>query len=147
MRPLIKTAVQMGNANTREAKKQTNKPKQSGKPSKGEVTDGDETAPHASSSTPPGPTLQKEKEIKDFVKHSSSAPRRLNDIVQAPPELKKLPRGAAKSTTSKSTKSDGVVSMVQKQMMEVERERAVARYRELKVSRRKEIPEQPVLAE
>ncbi|KAF8578776.1 hypothetical protein K439DRAFT_1361296 [Ramaria rubella] len=64
---------------------------------------------------------------------------RLNDIVQAPPTLTKLPRGAPKRTAPGSVGTGAgnpeVVSMAQKQMMEQERERAIKRYRELKESR------------
>lgn len=64
--------------------------------------------------------------------------KRLNDIVQAPPTFTKLPRGAvrAKGTSSKALrKTDGVVSMAQKQLMEEERAKAILRYRELKDNR------------
>lgn len=58
---------------------------------------------------------------------------RLNDIVQAPPNLTKLPRGAtAKGGGVGSVKTNGIVSMAQKQRMEEERERAIQKYRELK---------------
>lgn len=77
---------------------------------------------------------------KDFATLSSSVPRRLNDILQAPPEIKKLPRGAkarqpAKSTGSKSdgpSLRDGVLSMAQKAMLEEERNRVIKAYREMK---------------
>ena len=73
---------------------------------------------------------------KDFTTLSTSAPRRLNDIVQAPPEIKKLPRGAKLKTQTVSTSSqslkDGVLSMAQKAMLEEERERAIRLYREMK---------------
>ncbi|KAF7791709.1 hypothetical protein EIP86_002733 [Pleurotus ostreatoroseus] len=81
---------------------------------------------------------------KDFETLSTSAPRRLNDIVQAPPELKKLPRGAkARKQTAAAASAggasegaaslrDGVLSMAQKVMLEEERERAIKAYRELK---------------
>lgn len=83
----------------------------------------------------------------DFETIASSAPRRLNDIVQAPPELKKLPRGAAKIKAAKlantahaedgqsRTLRQGALSMAQKAMLEEERERAVRMYRELKKGR------------
>ncbi|KAI0351320.1 hypothetical protein OH77DRAFT_946800 [Trametes cingulata] len=82
----------------------------------------------------------KEDKPKDFEKVSTSAPRRLNDIVQAPPELKKLPRKAKKLAAQGSTQKtegakslkEGVLSMAQKAMMEEERERAIRLYRELK---------------
>lgn len=69
---------------------------------------------------------------KEFVVVNSSAPKRLNDIAQAPPEFSQLPRGA----TAFSSKKDGVLSMAQKLLMEKERENAIARYRELKLTRK-----------
>jgi len=75
----------------------------------------------------------------DFVKVSASAPRRLNDIVQAPPQLKKFPRGALRLPgNDRVGAGDGVVSMSQKLMMEAERENAIKRYRDLKERRLKE---------
>ena len=79
-------------------------------------------------------------EPRDFEKVDTSAPKRLNDIAEAPPELKKLPRkakklaamgGAAKGSGASSLK-EGVLSMAQKAMMEEERERAIRLYREMK---------------
>ena len=70
---------------------------------------------------------------KEFQLASSSVPRRLNDIAQAPPELKKLPRGASSGITGRA---DGVLSMSQKLMMDQERIKAIARYRELKADRK-----------
>jgi len=77
---------------------------------------------------------------KDFQRLSTSAPRRLNDIVQAPPELKKPPRGVAKIAAAKDESGkvdpkslkEGVMSMAQKAMMEEERLRVVKLYREMK---------------
>ena len=79
-------------------------------------------------------------EPRDFEKVDTSAPKRLNDIAEAPPELKKLPRkakklaamgGAAKGSGASSLK-EGVLSMAQKARMEEERERAIRLYREMK---------------
>ncbi|KAI0003355.1 hypothetical protein BJV74DRAFT_944028 [Russula compacta] len=77
---------------------------------------------------------------KEFATISSAAPRRLNDIAMAPPELKKLPRGAAKhSPGGKTTPAGaGVLSMAQRAMMEVERENAIRRYREMRERKAKE---------
>jgi hypothetical protein len=71
---------------------------------------------------------------KEFAKHSLSAPRQLNDVVQAPPEFKKLPRATAIHGDG-SGKRAGVLSMAQKAMMEQEREEVNLRYRELKAQR------------
>ncbi|KAI6166695.1 hypothetical protein EDD17DRAFT_1470766 [Pisolithus thermaeus] len=70
---------------------------------------------------------------KEFLKTSTSAPRRLNDIVQVPPEITNVPRGAHQ--LPKKDKSSGVLSMAQQVMMEKERERAIKHYRELKARR------------
>jgi hypothetical protein len=81
---------------------------------------------------------------KEFATTSSAAPRRLNDVAMAPPELKKLPRGAAKRSASGgkakagATAAAGVLSMAQRAMMEVERENAIRRYREMKERKAKE---------
>jgi hypothetical protein len=74
---------------------------------------------------------------KEFAITSSAAPRRLNDVAMAPPELKRLPRPKdAKTSSGKQhavqTKAGGVLSMAQRAMMEIERENAIRRYREMK---------------
>lgn len=87
----------------------------------------------------------------DFVRVSSSAPKRLNDIAQAPPELKVAPRlnrlaeksrnknGQAKRGVDADEEEDGgVISRQQKRMMELEREKAINRYRALKEAKLKE---------
>lgn len=77
----------------------------------------------------------------DFEKYSSSRPKRLNDIAQAPPVLKHLPRGARANASSggkAAGKADSVVSAAQKRMMELEREKAITRYRALRESKFKQ---------
>ena len=84
---------------------------------------------------------------KEFATTSSAAPRRLNDVAMAPPELKRLklqrPKAAANSGGKQQqqqqqqqhavqTKVAGVLSMAQRAMMEVERENAIRRYRVMK---------------
>jgi hypothetical protein len=81
----------------------------------------------------------------EFTKLSSSAPRRLNDIAQAPPTLSRVPKARKLNHTAftsgdtgkgkKTTKADGVLSMAQRAMMDAEREKAIQRYRELKERR------------
>lgn len=136
LRPLVKTAVQTSRAVARstakaeyearleakEARKSKNKPK--------EEEEMEKKKPKVAS--PPTETDKFKDRQKEFTKLSTSVPRRLNDIAQAPPELKPLRRGV----TSAIGKRDGVLSMAQKVMMEQEREKAIARYRELKASRR-----------
>lgn len=71
---------------------------------------------------------------KEFQVVSTSAPRRLNDIAQEPPIIKKHPRGAAKNDAVPS----GVLSLAQKAMMEEERDKVIRHYRELKARKLRE---------
>lgn len=71
---------------------------------------------------------------KEFRVVSTSAPRRLNDIAQEPPVIKKLPRGALKNDAA----PPAALSMAQKTMMEEERDRAIRHYRELKARKLRE---------
>jgi hypothetical protein len=77
---------------------------------------------------------------KEFAVMSSAAPRRLNDIAMAPPELKKFPRGVktTKHNSPAAGAGAGVLSMAQRVMMEAERESAIKRYREMKERKTKE---------
>ncbi|KZT34029.1 hypothetical protein SISSUDRAFT_1065655 [Sistotremastrum suecicum HHB10207 ss-3] len=70
------------------------------------------------------------------AKEFASRPKttRLNDIAQAPPTLTHKPRKAQNAQNFKKT--DGLVSLAQKQMMEAERETAIERYRELRERQR-----------
>ena len=148
MRPLVQSAMRASAATERKERKtatsSSNAPttKVSGKheqqqpnpspssndrkKSKGLVKDGpsSSTAQHDNDDDRP----------KEFATTSSAAPRRLNDIAMAPPELKKLPRGATKHHGGKTAKAAaaGVLSMAQRVMMEAERENAIKRYREMK---------------
>ena len=76
---------------------------------------------------------------------SSTTPCHLNDVAMALPELKKLPRSAVKQHWSVGGKAKagmaaavGVLSMAQRAMMEIERENAIRRYREMKEHKAKE---------
>ncbi|KAL5507411.1 hypothetical protein ACEPAH_6867 [Sanghuangporus vaninii] len=87
----------------------------------------------------------------DFLRVSSSAPKRLNDVVQAPPELRPAPRlrrlaenlqhkkaqGRLGSAIEDEQKDGGVITLQQKRMMELEREKAINRYRALKEAKQK----------
>lgn len=113
---------------------------------KGEPRPDEKEEDREHTSRPASPALAFDKHAgrpKEFATASSSAPRRLNDIAQAPPEFKRLPRGAVQATTrgasgTGSGKREGVLSMAQKMMMEQEREKAILRYREMKANRRGE---------
>ncbi|KAI0832044.1 hypothetical protein BC628DRAFT_579095 [Trametes gibbosa] len=77
---------------------------------------------------------------KEFERISSSAPKRLNDIVLAPPQIKNLPRkakklaalGGSQKTDGAKSLREGVISMAQKASMEEQRDRAIRLYREMK---------------
>jgi len=133
MRPLVKSAVQSSSAQARKIKRSELDAKSKSK-SKNAASAADAASP------PPDPPSKHEGRPTEFQKNSTSVPRRLNDVAQAPPEFKKLPRGAKdKVDNAKATSGrDGVLSMKQKLMMEEEREKAIARYRELKERRRME---------
>ncbi|KAF7967842.1 hypothetical protein HWV62_32918 [Athelia sp. TMB] len=136
MRPLVKSAIQLSSAQVRKVKKIELEEKAKSKPSK--KSKAAEEEPERSPSPPP---VKHAGRPKEFQKNSTSAPRRLNDIAQAPPEFKKLPRGAVEADKLKPNGSagrEGVLSMKQKAMMEEEREKVIARYRALKERRRAE---------
>ncbi|KAF9465809.1 hypothetical protein BDZ94DRAFT_1253239 [Collybia nuda] len=149
MRYLVKSAVQTSNAVSRSARKaeieEKAKRQRKNMPTAESEDEDQEKAKPKRKAPPsiPAPATDKHADSpKEFQKLSSSAPRRLNDIAQAPPEFKKLPRGAAAALESAFGgtglgKRDGILSMAQKTMMEKEREKAITRYREMKANRRK----------
>lgn len=147
MRPLVRTAIQKSSVRERQERKSSEKAKTTGdntessqsKPSKNNKHSSRNDLPSDTDHPPPDKHASKAKEFKAL---STSAPRRLNDIAMAPPDLKKLPRGVKKDGTK--GKGDGlgkagILSMAQRAMMEVEREKAIVRYRELKERRAKEM--------
>ena len=103
----------------------------------------------------PMPKIKEEKPT-EFARISSSAPKRLNDVAQAPPELKvsrlksKIdaislandsdgsaePEATAQKRKPRNSKLD-VLTPAQRRLMELERERAVKRYRMLKEAKLK----------
>jgi len=64
--------------------------------------------------------------------------KRLNDVVEAPPTLTKLPRNANKVVHSVMFGKHDILPPEHRRMMELEREKAIKRYRELKELRRKQ---------
>ncbi|THU91438.1 hypothetical protein K435DRAFT_759300 [Dendrothele bispora CBS 962.96] len=161
MRPLVRSAVQSSlavsrNAERKEREERHNK-KQQQKPSKQTTRvsrkddDGDDDNDDESSDSNRNPerpandnlkhTLSGKPKATEFETYSTSVPRRLNDIAQAPPQLKPVKaRGQGKNAdhetkTGTRKKNDEVLSMAQRHMMEVEREKAIQRYRELKAKR------------
>jgi len=136
LRPLVKSAAQSARVLSRNIAKEEHDARLALAAKKSKKAKGkrpvSETPPKPRDRSPPPPEDKFTGRVKEFQIPSSSAPKRLNDIAQAPPEFKKLPRGVS----SAIGKRDGVLSMSQKVMMEQEREKAIARYRELKASRR-----------
>ncbi|TFY66919.1 hypothetical protein EVG20_g4174 [Dentipellis fragilis] len=129
MRPLVRSAVQTASAVERNARKMQGKDVSSARQPSGKEKKQKGRSESPDSSPPPDKHRDRPKE---FSNVSTSAPRRLNDIAMAPPDLKKLPRGAKNLKEGATKKSAGVVSMAQKAMMEEERERVIKRYREMK---------------
>lgn len=150
MRPLVNSAVQSSSARMRKLAKVMSKQidRRSQKPldSSGPVSSTkmkqlrNDTKPDPDPAQDRGPPGQRGKASIDFAKASTSAPKSVNDIVQAPPQISHLPRNAKKvvAASGKGKKSDMVISMAQKVAMEAEREDAIQRYRELKERRLKQ---------
>ena len=81
------------------------------RPPRDEDDEADSSAPGPSQSKVlPKPGQPKERAT-EFVGLKTSAPRRLNDIVMAPPELKKLPRGAKSVKTAKAEGAPGAKTL------------------------------------
>ena len=149
MRPLVQSAMRASAATERKERKTAASNKSTNKFRQPPKATSSSTNAHAedASARPPSATARHDDDDdrpKEFATTSSAAPRRLNDVAMAPPELKKLPRGAAKRLASGgkakagATAAAGVLSMAQRAMMEVERENAIRRYREMKERKAKE---------
>lgn len=135
MRPIVQSAMQTSSALTRMARRAELKAKAQAKKNKSKSKAQD--PPPQPPSPPSSPEEKHGGHPKEFLTTPSSAPRRLNDVVRAPPELKRLPRGAGtQSQNAAAGKRDGILSMSQKAMMEKERDRAILRYREMKERKR-----------
>ncbi|KAG8214811.1 hypothetical protein J3R82DRAFT_9957 [Butyriboletus roseoflavus] len=139
MVPIIKTALRQSSAQVRrvrreEAAQQTRQRGKQGDKARRPLLE----SPKKGSDPPPiaadEETVNFRNAGKEFQVVSTSAPRRLNDIAQEPPVIKKLPRGATKNDAAPS----GVLSMAQKAMMEEERDKAIRHYRELKARKLRE---------
>lgn len=136
MMPIIKAALRQSSAQARKVRREVTAQERLKQGKRIEM------APESSKKGPDPPPIAAADEentgrrhvTKEFQVVSTSTPRRLNDIAQEPPIIKKLPRGAAKNDAAPS----GVLSMAQKAMMEEERDKAVRRYRELKARKLRE---------
>ncbi|KAJ6605312.1 hypothetical protein DFH09DRAFT_888248, partial [Mycena vulgaris] len=158
MRPLVRSAVQASLATTRAERKKTADAKAAGK-SPSATAAAAAPASSTSATTPktkskgkapdvddePEPVDKHAHRPKEFARTSTAAPRRLNDIALAPPDLSVMARSAAKAqskagtVTSRGgavTTKSSVLSPAQQLQMAAAREAAIARYRELKAARR-----------
>ncbi|KAK7050609.1 hypothetical protein R3P38DRAFT_3387495 [Favolaschia claudopus] len=146
MRPLVRTAVQSSLATVRA---EHNKSKSKSKAATTTTTPSTST-PTPTTSQPslpkgkpktqpddPPPHDKHASRPKEFAHTSTAAPRRLNDIAQAPPDLSALARKAkSKDPNGSKAKEKSILSPAQQLQMAAAREAAVARYREMKAARR-----------
>ncbi|KAF7365771.1 hypothetical protein MVEN_00451100 [Mycena venus] len=149
MRPLVRSAVQSSLATVRAVRKNgalasasTSAPSASSKDPKSTAPPSNSNSKSKPTPVPPAPTPvdKHASRPKEFARTSTAAPRRLNDIAQAPPELSALARKASATTQkskSSSTKAASVLSPAQALQMAAAREAAVAHYRELKAAKRR----------
>ncbi|KAJ7085186.1 hypothetical protein B0H15DRAFT_379457 [Mycena belliarum] len=150
MRPLVRSAMQTSLATTRAERK-----KADSAPSKGAKTSAptlptpnpkSKTKPtHDADAEPaPAPPDKHASRPKEFARTSTSAPRRLNDIALAPPDLSAaMARRVATSTSKGKGKGGGTamgkasaLSPAQQLQMAAAREAAIGHYRALKAARR-----------
>ena len=155
MRPMIRTAMKNTTSISKQKFKESVKDsKDSDKKGKGKSAGNDEVeeddeGQSTSSKSKKKNTGGQRSPSPEFAQNSSSAPKRLNDIAQAPPQFSSAPRlqrlvQKAKEKKSKEVDDDenddanGIVSAQQKRMMELEREKAINRYRSLKEAKLKD---------
>ncbi|KAJ7776927.1 hypothetical protein DFH07DRAFT_911811 [Mycena maculata] len=151
MRPLVRSAVQASLATTRaERKKTVSSSTSSTAPAAASASASTSTNSQQKSKSKQNPKSQAQPDSeleapdkhagrpKEFARTSSAAPRRLNDIALAPPDLSAMKRLASKSKSSGKNGSGkaSVLSPAQALQMAAAREAAVARYREMKAARR-----------
>jgi hypothetical protein len=154
MAPLIKDAMKTSASISRKTREEALRAKRDDKA--GKKRGGDNKLKSTTGKSPEQPETETEDKVsshprafgdkhggapKEFQTTSTSAPRRLNDIALAPPELTKLPRetrdgGGSRGGQTRVGVGEGIVregvSMAQRMMMEVEREKAIERYRDMK---------------
>jgi hypothetical protein len=153
MRGAVRAAMQTSSAHDRKARKTAqdmskSKSKQgaSRKHASSDSEHDDDAATHgkrgkpsgrSKDSRPDGDDAEVDKHADRPKEFATAAPRRMNDVAQAPPTLalKKAVRIGAGGAAAKAA---GVLSLAQRSMMEAERERVIKRYRELKEKRRQD---------
>ncbi|KAF7291930.1 hypothetical protein MIND_01218500 [Mycena indigotica] len=139
MRPVVRNAMQASRALQRAQKKTelaAKHDKKANGQSRGMDSDNDNDTPINHQAKP----ADISRKPKDFQLTSTAAPRRLNDIAQAPPDLSALVKkaqkkpGGAKVGVGKE-KAKEVVSPAQQLLLAQAREEAIRKYRELKAKR------------
>ena len=155
MRPMIRTAMKNTTSISKQKFKESVKDskdsvkKGKGKSSGNDEVEEDDEGQSTSSKSKKKNTGGRRSPSPEFAQNSSSAPKRLNDIAQAPPQFSSAPRlqrlvQKAKEKKSKEVDDEenddanGIVSAQQKRMMELEREKAINRYRSLKEAKLKD---------
>ncbi|KAJ7107775.1 hypothetical protein C8R44DRAFT_714472 [Mycena epipterygia] len=146
MRPLVRSAVQSSLATGRAERKKTSEPAKgapkstaAGAEPPNPKSNGKSKSTQKTPAAEPEPEDKHASRPKEFARTSSAAPRRLNDIAMAPPDLSAMARrasGAAARTPGAVTSKAGVLSPAQQLQMSAARDAAIARYRELKAARR-----------
>ncbi|KAJ6583514.1 hypothetical protein DFH09DRAFT_911651, partial [Mycena vulgaris] len=134
MRPLVRSAFQTSQATTRAERRKSDSKKASSKSAKPPPA----TPPLSPPSRNPSPAQRNKLAScpKQFGRTSTAAPRRLNDIALAPPDLSVMVRQPEKSRTkTKTWSSASVLSPAQQLQMGAARGAAIARYREMKAAR------------
>ncbi|KAJ6616336.1 hypothetical protein B0H10DRAFT_1799678 [Mycena sp. CBHHK59/15] len=150
MRPLVRSAVQSSLATTRAAARKPTAAattKSTPDPTKSKSTSKSAAKSNVKLTAPEPPPDKHATRPKEFAHTSSAAPRRLNDIALAPPDLSAPTRRAASNSTSSKTSAGGtpgastkasILSPAQRLHMAAARDAAVAHYRALKAARRAE---------
>ncbi|KAG8821598.1 hypothetical protein FRC17_009779, partial [Serendipita sp. 399] len=150
MRSKIRSAVQQGNAHSRrqyakdkaerDKRGEESKREESEKPVQPEgATSSSKTAGSSTGKVHPTPKERKT----EFETVTSQLPKRLNDVVTAPPDLSALTKGKTLNpgprVAAEAFGKKDVIPPEQRRMMEIEREKAVKRYRELKERREQNV--------
>jgi hypothetical protein len=147
MRSQIRTAVQAGNAHQRKRAVEEKKLKDIRKATRDEDkqkedekdTIKDEQRSKAKDAAIVVNTLGVRSSTRktEFEVLSTRKPKRLNDIVEAPPDLSSLTKKNKILQGGKASEfgKGDIIPPEQKRMMEIEREKAIRRYRELKQKR------------
>lgn len=147
MRSQIRTAVQAGNAHQRKRAVEEKKLKENGEGKQKEdeknVIKDEQRSKTKEAIVQSTLNLRSSARKTEFEVLSTQKPKRLNDIVDAPPDLSSLTKKNKVLQGGKASEfgKGDIILPEQKRMMEIEREKAIRRYRELKQKREGERPQ------